>query len=300
MTEEIKTRKTADKTSGVVRSGERIITGRASVRGRTERSRREFNRCDNRHSRLIEMLPLVRRIALQFREYLPARVEVDDLTADGVVGLIDAVAKFDPSKRVKLETYAQYRVRGAILDGLRAADSTTRDLRRKYKRFQKLYRQLEVKIRRPVQDEEMAAAAGMDLTHWHRALNEIQSVGLDCGSRVLSAGPVSAWQSTEPELLIDGNDNPFCLCYRREQREILGRALSGLRERERQIISLRYEGDMTMKQIAELMHVDESRISQLHAGAMLRLKASVDSLLHPQSAEVSESGAHSTAPSAGA
>ena len=79
----------------------------------------------------------------------------------------------------------------------------------------------------------------MNLAQWHRALNEIQSAGLDCGSRVLSAGPTFALQSTDPELLIDGSDNPFDLCYRREQREILDRALSRLRERERQIISLR-------------------------------------------------------------
>jgi RNA polymerase sigma factor for flagellar operon FliA len=242
----------------------------------------------------------VKRIALKFREHLPAHVEVDDLAGNGVVGLVDAISKFDTSKRVKLETYAQYRVRGAILDGLRAADPATRDLRRKSKKFQKLYRELEIKVRRPVQDEEMSAASGMNLPQWRRALNEIQSVGLDCVARVLSAGPTFARQSTDPELLVDGSDSPFCLCYRQEQREILARAFSLLRERERQIISLRYEGDMTMKQIAELMHVDESRISQLHAGAMLRLKASVDSLLHPQSAEVSESGAHSTAPSAGA
>jgi len=300
VTEEIKTRQTADEASGVAKSGQRTTTGTASVRPRTETPRRGFNRCINSQKLLIQMVPMVNRIALKFREHLPAHVEVDDLAGNGVVGLVDAIAKFDASKRVKLETYAQYRVRGAILDGLRAADPASRDVRRKSKKFQKLYRELEVKVRRPVQDEEMAAASGMNLTQWHRALNEIQSVGLDFSARVLSAGPTFARQSTDPELLVDGSDSPFCLCYRREQREILGRAFSLLRERERQIISLRYERDMTMKQIAELMHVDESRISQLHAGAMLRLKASVDSLLHPQSAEVSESGAHSTAPSAGA
>jgi RNA polymerase sigma factor for flagellar operon FliA len=235
------------------------------------------------------MLPLVRRIALKFREYLPAHVESDDLTADGVVGLVDAVAKFDPNKRVKLESYAGHRVRGAILDGLRAADPASRDLRRKCKRFQKLYRRLEVKVQRPVHDEEIAWAAGINLTKWQRALNEIQSVGLDCGSRFLSASPTSTPQSTDPELLIDRSDNPFDLYYRREQREILGRAISQLCERERQIISLRYESDMTMKQIADLMHVDASRISQLHARAMLRLKASLDFLLQPQSAGVTES-----------
>ncbi len=106
------------------------------------------------------MLPLVRRIALKVRERLPAHVEVDDLYSNGIVGLVDAIAKFDVGKRVKLESYARHRVRGAILDGLRTADPATRDLRRKNKAIQKLYRELEVKFGRPVHDDEMAAASG--------------------------------------------------------------------------------------------------------------------------------------------
>jgi RNA polymerase sigma factor for flagellar operon FliA len=171
-------------------------------------------------------------------------------------------------------------------------------LRRKNKRIQNLYRELGVKIGRPVQDEEMAAASGMNLTQWHRALNEIQSVGIDGGSRVLSAGPTSMQQPADPELLIDGSENPFDLCYRREQREILGRAIARLPERERQVISLHSQG-LTMKQIAQLMHVDESRVSQIHSGALVRLKASVNSLLHPRQGEVSQSGARSMAAGAG-
>ena len=120
----------------------------------------------------------------------------------------------------------------------------------------------------------------MSLGQWHSALNEIQSVGIDCGSRVLSAGPTTKLQSTDPELLIDGGDNPFDLCYHREKLEILGRAISCLPERERQVISLHSQG-LTMKQIAQLMHVDESRVSQIHSGALVRLKACANSLLHP-------------------
>ena len=248
---------------------------------------------------MVAMLPIVKRIALRIREHLPAHVEVDDLYADGVVGLVDAVAKFDVNKRVKLGSYARHRVRGAILDGLRTADPATRDLRRKNNAIQKLYRELELKVGRSVHDDEMAAASGMSLAEWHRALNEVHSAGLDCGSRTLSAGPTVRLPSTDPEFLIDGNDNPFDLCYRRELQKILVRAVSHLRERERQIIRLRYQGDLTMKQIAELMHVDESRISQLHSAALGRLKASMDFLLRPQIAERAEPGARSMAAGAG-
>ena len=300
MTEEIKTRQTAKETRGVLNRGQRASTGGASVTRRTESSRPRLNRCLNSQNRLIEMLPLVKRIALKVRERLPAHVDVDDLCANGVLGLVDAVAKFDASKKVKLETYARHRIRGAILDGLRAADPATRDLRRKNKRIQKLYREEEVKVGRPVQDEEMAAAAGMNLAQWHRALNEIQNGGLEFGSRVLSAGPTIVRQSTDPELLIDGSDNPFELCCRREKREILDRAISRLPERERQVFSLLYRGDLTMKDIARLMRVHESRVSQLHSAAMVRLKATVDSLLHRPKAEISEFGSRSMVAGAGA
>jgi RNA polymerase sigma factor for flagellar operon FliA len=147
------------------------------------------------------MLPLVKRVALKIRKGLPAHVQMDDLSSDGVLGLIDAVAKFDPSKTVKLETYARRRICGSILDGLRGADLASRDIRRKSKEVQKLYHELEVKLGRPVTDEEMAAAQGMNLAQWHRELNEIQSAGHDCGPRTLSAAPSSAPASIEPAFL---------------------------------------------------------------------------------------------------
>jgi len=300
VTNEIKPRQTAVEKMGGIGSWHRVVTGKASVRRRAGSWNREFNRDVNRQKMLIEMLPLVRRVALKIREHLPAHVEVDELSANGVFGLVDGVAKFDASKRVKLESYARHRIRGAILDGLRAADPVTRDTRQKNKRIQKLYRELEVNLGRSVQDEEMAAASRMNLAQWHRALTDIQSVGIDCGSRVLSAAPTTTLQSTDPELLIDGKDNPFDLCYRREQREILGRALSSLPERERRVLCLYSQAEFTMKQIALLMHVDESRVSQLHSAALIRLKARVDSLLHPTKPRISESGIRSMAAGAAA
>jgi len=221
------------------------------------------------------------------------------LAANGVLGLVDAVAKFDPSKRVKLATYARHRVRGAILDGLRSADTASRDMRRKNKRIQTLYRELESKLGRPVGDEEMAKAMKMNLDDWHRSLNEIQNVGIDWGSRTLSAGPTLKLQSTDPELLVDGRDNPFEFCYRREQLEILDHALSRLRDREREIITLLYRHGLTMKQIAAQMHLDASRVSQIHSVALARLKARVDSTLNPRQAKVLQSRPLSMAAGAG-
>jgi RNA polymerase sigma factor for flagellar operon FliA len=199
-----------------------------------------------------------------------------------------------------LETYAQHRIRGSIFDGLRGADPASRDLRRKNQRIQKLYRELEVKLGRPVTDEEMATAQGMNLAQWHRELNEIQSAGLDCGARTLSAVPSSAPASVEPAFLAGDDPNPFDLCYHCEQREVLGRALSSLPERDRQIVMLYHQQGLTMRQVAELLSVDESRVSQLHAVALVRLKANVDSLLRPSQAETSETGGVSLVAGAGA
>ena len=264
------------------------------------RKRGEGKPIQDREKLVIDMLPLVKGVALKIRKRLPAHVEVDDLLSDGVVGLVDAVAKFNPRKRVKLESYARHRIRGSILDGLRGADPVPRDLRRKHKNFQKLNQELEADLGRPVKDEEMAAGMGMTVAQWHHELNEIQSAGIDCGARTLSAGPTFMQTSVEPAFLAGDDSNAFDLCYLREQREILALSLSQLRERERQIIILYYQRGLTMQEIATRMKVDASRVSQLHAAALVRLKAKVDSLIHRGQVETSETGGLSLAAGAGA
>jgi RNA polymerase sigma factor for flagellar operon FliA len=244
---------------------------------------------DNTHDQkwqdlVVELLPLVKRVAFKIRQHLPSHVEMDDLVADGVLGLLDALAKFDSNKRVKLESYARHRIRGAILDGLRRADPATRDLRRMKNNVQQLYCGLESRLGRPVRDEEMAGALGMSLARWHDTLNRIEGVGLDCGGRRLTAGPTSrsVGQQAEPGLLQDNAADAFDLCVRSEQREIVGRALPRLRERERRIIGLYYHHELTMKQIADHLGVDESRVSQLHSAALAQLGTGVVSLLKPR------------------
>jgi len=264
------------------------------------KKRGEEKPTQDREKLVVEMLPLVKGVALKIRKRLPAHVEMDDLLSDGVVGLVDAVAKFNPRKRVKLESYARHRIRGSILDGLRGADPVPRDLRRTHKDFQKLNQKLESDLGRPVKDEEMAAGLGMTVAQWHHELNEIQSAGIDCGARTISAGPTFMQTSVEPAFLAGDDSNAFDLCYLREQREILARALSRLRKREQQIITLYYERELTMKQIGDRMGVDASRVSQLHSAALVRLKANVDFLLHPGQGETSVTGTLSMAAGAGA
>jgi RNA polymerase sigma factor FliA len=259
------------------------------------RGQREHKPLRDREKLLVELLPLVKSMALKIRERLPAHVEVEDLVSDGLLGLVDAVAKFDPGKRVKLETYARHRIRGSILDGLRSADPVPRDLRCEHKRVQSVIHELETKLGRPANDEEMAAGMGMTLAQWHRKLYEIQSAGVQCGARALSAGPASVQAPADPAFLASDDLSAFDLSHRREQGEILDRALSHLGQRERQIIILYYQGELTMQAIASVMNVDASRVSQLHATALARLKAHVEFLLHSSHAQRAKSGRRSTA-----
>ena len=251
-------------------------TSRPSVRAK---DRRDDEQLQNRQKLLVEMLSMVNRLAFKIRQHLPSHVEMDDLVANGVLGLVDALRKFDGTKRTRLESYARYRIHGAILDGLRGADPVSRDIRRKHKRIQKVYRDLEAKLGRPTQDEEMAAALGMELAQWHRALNVVQAAGPDFVQRVLTAAPPFTQPSADPALLADDSStagpSPFDLCFRREQRDILCRAVSCLREREQQVITLYYEEELTMKQIAGRLEVDESRVSQIHSAALARLRMSI-------------------------
>jgi RNA polymerase sigma factor for flagellar operon FliA len=221
------------------------------------------------------MAPLVKRVAFEMRQHLPPHVEMDDLVGAGTLGLVDALRKFDPSRKVKLESYARHRIRGGILDALRTLDPATRDMRRRARKVETAYRELEARLGRPVQDEEMARALGISLKVWHRWAREIHALGCDGWQRCETAPRAGKLPMREEGWMTVPQEDPFDLCYRREQRDLVSRALARLPERERLIVTLYYQQGLTMKQIAARLEVDESRVSQLHAEALARLKARV-------------------------
>lgn len=256
--------------------GSRVCSNRKS---RTIQSRGPLHDCLDSNKLVVRLLPLVRRVALQLRGHLPAHVELDDLVSEGIVGLIDAVKKFDPVKGVTIESYARYRIRGAILDSLRDQDHASRDMRRRIKKIMSASQDLEFQLGRPAGDAEMAQAMGLSLAKWYERVAELRRLGFDGScSRISQEVP----ERIDEENLADSPDeDPFALCYRREQRDILSRALGCLTERERSIITLYYRDAVTMKQIGNRLGIDESRVSQLHSGALARLRTRVAAMLHP-------------------
>jgi RNA polymerase sigma factor for flagellar operon FliA len=229
-----------------------------------------------RERRVLELLPLVRRVALKMRRNLPAHVELDDLMGAGTMGLLDAAQKFDVRRKVKMESYARHRIRGAILDGLRSLDTASRDLRKKSRKLEETARALQLKLHRPVEDEEMAQALGLSLDAWHRSRQQLQAAGLDC---LHPMQETSLKPACVDALVAPDQKNQFDLCYHRECRDIANQALACLPERERKIIFQYHLQEMTMKEIGSKLGIDESRVSQLHSAAIERLRLSAKAIL---------------------
>jgi RNA polymerase sigma factor FliA len=239
-------------------------------------------------NQVLQLIPLVRQMAVKMWRTLPAHIELDDLVSAGVLGLLDATKKFDARKQVKIESYARHRIRGAILDGLRSLDTASRDLRKKGKRIEKTIRDLETNLGRQVEDGEAVRALGVSLEKWHHDLQELQAAGVDCPR----FGSLKSSQSVDAEDLPALNQaNPFDLCFSRERREIANRALACLPPRERTIITLYNSQEMTMKKIGTRLRIDESRVSQFHSAAVERLRLTVKAILaRPKSEPLEQTG----------
>jgi RNA polymerase sigma factor for flagellar operon FliA len=221
---------------------------------------------------LREHLPMVRFLALRIRERLPQQVEMEDLISAGVVGLMDAMQKFDPVKKVQFRTYAQFRVRGAMLDSLRALDWGPRDLRRKGRAVDEAIRSLSARLGKSPTENEVAKQMGLDLNAYQQLLGELS--GLELGS--LNAMPGEDAGVEALALLPAGpEDDPFLQCQSSEMRRLLAQAIEDLPERERTVLTLYYYEELTMREVGATLGVVESRVSQLHSSAMARLRVAL-------------------------
>lgn len=224
---------------------------------------------------LMEHLPTVRFIARRIHEKLPQHVDLDDLISAGMLGLIDAFSKFDRRKQVQFKSYAQFRIRGAILDSLRSLDWSPRELRRKARLIEDAMRSLTQRLGRAPAEAEIADALQIPLAEFHQLLGDLKS--LEIGSLHLERGEDSG---DEEIAYIPGSpdEDPLFRCLKGELRQHIADAIEALPERERLVIQLYYFEELTMKEIGMALGVVESRVSQLRSAAVLRLRTSLASV----------------------
>ncbi len=225
---------------------------------------------DEQERMMLEQMPTVRWIARRIHERLPQHVDLEDLVSAGTLGLIDAFRKFDPAKKVQFRSYAQFRIRGAILDSLRTLDWSPRDLRRKGRAVEETVRRLTAQFGRAPAEPEVARAMELSLEEYQQLLGELK--GLEIGTLHMERSE----DSGEEELAYLPNpkeEDPLFRCLQGEVRERLASAIDALPERERLVVTLYYYEEMTMKEIGLALGVVESRVSQIHSSAVVHLRA---------------------------
>lgn len=221
---------------------------------------------------LLEHLPMVRYVARRIHERLPQHVEIEDLVSAGVIGLLDAFTKFDPAKKVQFRSYAQFRIRGAILDSLRSLDWSPRELRRKGREAEEAVRVVTARLGRAPNESEVAAEMKLSLEEYQTLLGDLK--GLEIGTLHVERNE----DSGEEELAyLPGkpDEDPLFCCLKGEMKEKLTEAIDKLPDRERLVVTLYYYEEMTMREIGLALGVVESRVSQIHASAVLHLRAAL-------------------------
>lgn len=229
---------------------------------------------DLRNEIIMQELPQVQYIASRILERLPQQVELSDLINAGVIGLLEAYRAFDPTKNAQFSTFAKFRIRGAILDGLRALDWGSRGIRRKAREIADATSRLESTLGRSPRSEEVAAALGISLSSLNQVQSDLSSlfvVGQEVASSIEGGNAVDLIESS-PSVW----DNPFEIYQKTEEKARLAKAVSELAVREQLILSLYYVEELTMKEVAEVVGLAVSRVSQIHSAALIKLRATLE------------------------
>ena len=234
---------------------------------------------ENREAIILEYAPMIKYVAGRIALRLPAHIEVDDLVSVGVLGLFDAIQKYDPSRGAKFKTYAEFRVRGAILDELRSLDWVPRSVRQKASAMDAVVQKLQSQLARPPEDEEVAAELGLNMEEYFAAVRQTRSMP------VLSLEDLGVTkESGDQQNLLDclagkGDHDPENQVRLNELKEAIADTIDALPEKERLMISLYYYEELTMKEIGEVLGITESRVSQIHSKAIFRLRSKLKILL---------------------
>jgi RNA polymerase sigma factor for flagellar operon FliA len=225
---------------------------------------------------IVQYAPLVKYVVGRLAINMPTIVDSDDIISYGTLGLIDAVERFDPTRGIKFETYAIARIRGAIIDALRSLDQIPRTARQRAREIEAAIAELEAKLKRPPTDQEVADRMGMDVERYREACVRTNVMTLSLDNLLSSDDEEGPGSGMRPYAFEDRDSpDPLAATERREMEKALVVAVRNLPERERLVLSLYYYEELTMKEISRVMEISESRVCQLHAQAILRLRATL-------------------------
>jgi len=233
----------------------------------------EFKETDSREIRdrlILHYAPLVKYVVGRMAAGLPPNVDQSDLASYGILGLIDAIERFDPGRDIKFETYAISRVKGAIIDELRSMDWVPRSLRRRARELEEVYGRLEREAQRAPTDEEVARALGVSADEYSKILSDLGRTSVVALDELIvgdKGDGISVLETIE-----DRSGDPSSLFELEEMKDLLGEAIRKLPEREKLVVALYYYQGLTLKEIGSVLGVTESRASQLHTKAVLRLR----------------------------
>ncbi|KWX04583.1 RNA polymerase sigma70 [Carbonactinospora thermoautotrophica] len=238
---------------------------------------REFKRTGDpklREKLILHYSPLVKYVAGRVSVGLPANVEQADFVSYGIFGLIDAIEKYDPERSIKFETYAMSRIRGAIIDELRALDWIPRSVRQKARAVERAYAKLEAELNRTPSEAEVAAEMGIKLEELHQIFSQLSLVNVVALDELLHGGPERGERFSLVDTLEDTSaEDPVEAFETRETKQMLARAINTLPEREKTVVTLYYFERLTLAEIGQVLGVTESRVCQIHTKAVLQLRS---------------------------
>jgi len=226
-----------------------------------------------RDALILNYSPLVKYVAGRLASGLPQSVDTADLISYGIFGLIDAIQKFDPGRAIKFETYAIARIKGAIIDELRALDWVPRSVRSRAREIEASYIALENQFKRIPSDQEVADHMGVSLKEFQAILTKLSYTSVVSFEELWVGGDKDEGQSAIGSIKDDSAEDPVAIFESVEIKDILAGAIERLPEREKTVIALYYYEGLTLKEIGQVLGVTESRVSQLHTKAVLRLRA---------------------------
>jgi RNA polymerase sigma factor for flagellar operon FliA len=229
---------------------------------------------------VLEHTPLIRYIVSRIAVRLPSHIDLDDLHNTGVIGLMDAIEKYDPEKNCKFKTYAEFRIKGAILDQLRSLDWVPRSIRQKSRKLERAYGEVEQRLGRSASEDEVADSLGLQLEKFHELLNQVRGISLVNLEEIRSGGQDGERSGSFGDVVEDVRaENPFATFKFHEMKQIVADTIATLPEKERLVISLYYYEDLNMKEIGNILGITESRVCQIHTKSVLRLRSKLKGIL---------------------